>query len=110
MPPSSDWVVSRRRLAQDPMAHPPPNSVTSTLIDAEAHFNRGAKSFWGYGQSWCTASGGDLLLSGFDGLAVTEANALDHLGEPVGSVQVAPMTLGRFGELEDHGERRFPRQ
>src|SRR5689334_20256385 len=36
-----------------------------------------------YGQCWCSASGGDLFLGSFDRLAVTEANALDQLGEPV---------------------------
>src|SRR6478672_2501408 len=63
-----------------------------------------------YGQFWCSASGGDLLLGHLNGLAVAEADALDHLGEPVRPVQLTPMTFGRFGELEDHGERRFPRQ
>src|SRR3954451_7345497 len=51
-----------------------------------------------YGQCWCSASGGDLLLGRLHGFAVTEANALDQLGEPVRPVQVAPVALGRFGE------------
>src|SRR3954447_2340 len=63
-----------------------------------------------YGQCWCSASGGDLFLGSFDRLPVTEANALDQLGEPVRPVQVAPVALGRFGELEDHRERSLSRE
>jgi hypothetical protein len=55
-----------------------------------------------YGQCWCMGSGGDLLLGSLYGLAITEADALDHLGEPLRAVQPAPAALGRLGELVDH--------
>src|SRR3954464_12934314 len=55
-------------------------------------------------------AGGGLLLGSLNGLAVAEANARDHLGEPLGPVQPAPLTLGRLGELEDHRQRGLARQ
>jgi hypothetical protein len=63
-----------------------------------------------YGQSWCLVSGGGLLLGLLNRFAVVEADALDDLGEPVRPVQLTPVPLGRFDQLEDHGERRPPRQ
>jgi hypothetical protein len=57
-----------------------------------------------YGQSWCLASCGGVVLELLKGFAVAEAHALDHLGEALGAVQPAPVPLGRLGELEDHGE------
>ena len=63
-----------------------------------------------YAQFWCLGSGGGLLLGRLDGLAVAEADAFDHLGEAIRAVQMTPVTLGRFGELENHRERRLPRQ
>jgi sugar phosphate isomerase/epimerase len=47
-------------------------------------------------------SGGDLLLGSLHGLTVAEADALDHLGEPLRAVQPAPAALGRLGQLVDH--------
>jgi hypothetical protein len=58
----------------------------------------------GYAQVWCTGSGGDLVLGSLNGLAVAEAEALDHLGKAVRAIEPAPMTLCGLGELEDHGE------
>ena len=54
-----------------------------------------------YGQSWCTGSGGEFVLGILNGLAVTKLHALDQLPEAVGAVELAPMMLGRFGELEN---------
>ena len=59
----------------------------------------------GYGQVWCTGSGGGLLLGVVNGLAIAEPDAPDELTEAVGAVEPAPVALGRLGELEDHGER-----
>ena len=46
-----------------------------------------------------------MILGLFDWLSISEFDTLDDLTEPVGVVQAAPMTLGRFDQLEDHGER-----
>ena len=51
-----------------------------------------------------------MVLGGLNGLAVAEADALDHLREPLGAVQPAPVALGSLGELEDHRQRGLPRQ
>ena len=59
----------------------------------------------GYAQVWCTGSGGGLLLVGLNGLAVAEAHAIDDLGEPLRTIQPAPVPLGRLGELENHRQR-----
>jgi hypothetical protein len=59
----------------------------------------------GYAQVWCTGSGGGLFLDGLRGLAVAEAHALDQLGEPLRTIQPAPVPLGRLGELENHRQR-----
>ena len=53
------------------------------------------------------ASSSCLLLGILNGLAIAELDALDELAEAVGTVEPAPVTLGGFGELEDHGERRL---
>jgi hypothetical protein len=45
-----------------------------------------------------------VILGRFDWLSISELDALDDLAEPVSAVQAAPMTLGRFDQLEDHGE------
>jgi hypothetical protein len=58
-----------------------------------------------YGQSWCTESGGGFVLGILNGLAVTKLDAFDQLPEAVGAVELAPVALGRFGELENHGQR-----
>ena len=59
----------------------------------------------GYGQFWGMRSGSGLVLGGGDRLAVAEADTADDVGEAVGTIQSAPVALGRLGELEDHGER-----
>ena len=59
----------------------------------------------GYGQFWGMRSGSGLVLGSGDGLAVAEADTADDVGEAVGTIQSAPVALGRLGELEDHGER-----
>src|SRR4051812_24053090 len=53
-------------------------------------------------------SGGDLLLGSLHGLTVAEADALDHLGQPLRAVQPAPAALGGLGELVDHRQGRLP--
>src|SRR3954463_8096787 len=55
-------------------------------------------------------SGGGLLLGRLNGLTVAEADARDHLREPLGAVQPAPVALGALGELEDHRQRGLARQ
>src|SRR3954462_13476069 len=55
-------------------------------------------------------SGGGLLLGRLNGLAVPEADARDHLREPLGAVQAAPVALGAPGELVDHRPRGLARQ
>ncbi len=55
-------------------------------------------------------SGGGLLLGGLHGLAIAKADTPDHLGEPLGAIQPAPATLGRLGQLVDHGQGRLPGQ
>src|SRR6187401_376007 len=47
-----------------------------------------------YGQSWCLASCGGVVLDLLKGFAVAEAHTLDHLGEALGAVQPAPVPLG----------------
>ena len=53
-----------------------------------------------YGQCWCTGSGGGLLLGSLHGLAVAEADALDHLGEPLRAVQPAPVRSADLASLK----------
>jgi hypothetical protein len=39
--------------------------------------------------------------------SIAEPNTSDDLGKSVGSIEPAPVVLGRLGELEDHGERHL---
>jgi len=76
------------------------------LLAVEDGFRESAQSWreLSYGQSWCLASCGGVVLDLLKGFAVAEAHTFDHLGEALGAVQPAPVPLGRLGELEDHGE------
>jgi hypothetical protein len=89
---------------------PPPRpklEAFTAIIDALLEADRTAppKQRQGYTQVWCMGSGGGLLLVSLNGLAVAETHALDYLGEPVRTVQPAPVPLGRLGELENHRQR-----
>ena len=46
-------------------------------------------------------SGGGFFLGILNGLAIAKFDALDQLAQAVGAVELAPVALGRFGELED---------
>ena len=48
---------------------------------------------------------GGVIPGRFDRFSTAELDAFDDLAEPVGTVQAAPMMLGGFDQLEDHGER-----
>ena len=80
--------------------------VAATLFGSNVLFWQEFRLLWGYAQVWCTASGGGLVLGGLNGLAVAEADALDHLGEALRAIQPAPVPLGRLGELENHRQAR----
>ena len=51
---------------------------------------------------WASSSG--LLFGVLNGLAIAELDALDALAQAAGTVEPAPVVLGRLRELEDHGE------
>src|SRR5688572_24946700 len=55
-------------------------------------------------------SGSGLILHSGDRLAAAKADAANDLGKALGSIQLAPVPLGRFGEFEHHGERGLPRE
>ena len=61
-----------------------------------------------YGQSWCTRSGSGFFPGILNGLAVAKLDALDQVPEAIGAVELAPVTLGRLGELETRkGQETF---
>jgi hypothetical protein len=84
----------RRRLVRN--GHAPERQI-QTGIGPRAMVNVGVRG-----------SGGDLLLGSLHGLTVAEADALDHLGQPLRAVQPAPAALGGLGELVDHRQGRLP--
>ncbi len=51
-----------------------------------------------------------MVLGILNGLPIAEPYALDDLAQALGAVEPTPAALGRFGELEDHGERGLARQ